>query len=144
MNSNSLSFLKPAISSLAFNAMHLELPQLQDGGRNGNLLYVHTSMYNYCMLRKALRNIHLRVYAQSFIWHRNQTKTLGFLLPLISPWFFIGFLLSLPPYALWFLRKPSFLVVLGGFFSLVFKNQSAAWFSWSCLHRSKGKPLKLY
>jgi hypothetical protein len=46
-----------------------------------------------------------------FIWRRNPTKTLDFLLPWISPWFFIGFLLSPPPYAQSFLRKPSFLVL---------------------------------
>ncbi len=34
-----------------------------------------------------------------FFWRRNPTKTLGFLLPWISPWIFVGFLLSFPPYA---------------------------------------------
>ncbi len=29
-----------------------------------------------------------------FFWHTNPTKTLGFLLPWISLWFFVGFLLS--------------------------------------------------
>ncbi len=38
-------------------------------------------------------------------------KTLGFLLPWISPWFFAGFLLSPPPYAHLFLWKPRFLVL---------------------------------
>jgi hypothetical protein len=46
-----------------------------------------------------------------FFWRRYPTKTLGFLLPWISPWFFIGFLLSPPPYAQSFLIKPSFLVL---------------------------------
>jgi hypothetical protein len=49
--------------------------------------------------------------AQSFILRRNPTKTLGFLLPLFSPWFFVGFLLSPPPYAQSFPRKPSVLVL---------------------------------
>jgi hypothetical protein len=51
-----------------------------------------------------------RGHAQSFFWRRNPTKTLGFLLPWISSWFFVGFLLSPPPYAQSFLRKPRFLV----------------------------------
>jgi hypothetical protein len=68
-----------------------------------------------------------------FFWRRNPTKTLGFLLPWISTWFFVRFLLSPPPYAQWFLRKLSFLV-LADFFSLFFKIQATAWFSWSCLH----------
>jgi hypothetical protein len=62
------------------------------------------------------------VYAQSFFWRRNPTKTLGFLLPWISPWFFVGFLLSSPPYAQSFLRKPSFLV-LADFFPWFFKSK---------------------
>ncbi len=45
-------------------------------------------------------------------WRRNPTKTLGFLLPWISPWFFVGFLLSPLPNAQSFLR----------FFSLGFLN----------------------
>ena len=57
-----------------------------------------------------------------FIWRRNPTKTLGFLLTWISPWFFIGFLLSPPPYAQSFLRKPSFLV-LADFFPWFFKSK---------------------
>ena len=32
-----------------------------------------------------------------FIWRRNPTKTLGFLLPCFSPWFSVGFLLSPRP-----------------------------------------------
>jgi hypothetical protein len=40
-------------------------------------------------------------------WRRNPTKTLGFLLPWISPWFLIGFLLSSPPYAQSFLAQKS-------------------------------------
>jgi hypothetical protein len=43
-----------------------------------------------------------------FLWRRNPTKTLGFLLPWISPWMFDGFLLSSPPYTKSYLRKPSF------------------------------------
>jgi hypothetical protein len=58
----------------------------------------------------------------SFFWRRNPTKTLGFLLPWISPWFFIGFLLSPPPYAQSFLRKPSFLV-LADFFPWFLKSK---------------------
>jgi hypothetical protein len=57
-----------------------------------------------------------------FIWRRNPTKTLGFLLPWISPWFFVGFLLSPPPYAQSFIRNPSFLV-LADFFSWFFKSK---------------------
>ncbi len=56
-------------------------------------------------------------------WRRNPTKTLGFLLPWISPWFFVGFLPSPPPYAKSFLRKPRFLV-LADFFFLIFLNPS--------------------
>ena len=61
------------------------------------------------------------MHSPSF-WSRNPTKTLGFLLPWISPWIFVGFLLSSPPYAQSFLRKPSFLV-LADFF-LGFLNPS--------------------
>jgi hypothetical protein len=57
----------------------------------------------------------------SFFWRRNPTKTLGFLLPWISPWMFVGFLLSSPPYAQSFLRKPSFLV-LADFFPWFFRS----------------------
>jgi hypothetical protein len=57
----------------------------------------------------------LRVYAQSFFWRRNPIKTLGFMLPWIFPWFFVGFLLSPPPYAHSFLRKPSFLILVDFF-----------------------------
>jgi hypothetical protein len=57
-----------------------------------------------------------------FFWRRNPTKTLGFLLPWISPWFFVGFLLSPPPYAQSFLRKPSVLV-LANFFRWFFKSK---------------------
>ncbi len=46
-----------------------------------------------------------------FFWRRNPTKTLGFLLPWFSPWFFVGFLLSPPPCAQSFPRKPSVLVL---------------------------------
>jgi hypothetical protein len=49
-----------------------------------------------------------------FFWRRNPTKTLGFLLPWISPWFFVGFLLSPPP--------KSFLV-LADFFPWFFKSK---------------------
>jgi hypothetical protein len=52
-----------------------------------------------------------------FIWRRNPTK-----LPWISPWFFVGFLLSPPPYAQSFLRNPSFLV-LADFFPWFFKSK---------------------
>ncbi len=63
-----------------------------------------------------------RVYAQSFFWRRNPTKTLGCLPPWISPWFFVGFLLS-PPHSMQ--RKPSSkLSCFGGFFSLGFLNPS--------------------
>ncbi len=37
------------------------------------------------------------LHAQSLFWRRNPTKTLGFLLPWISPCFFVGFLLSPHP-----------------------------------------------
>jgi hypothetical protein len=55
----------------------------------------------------------------SFLWRRNPTKTLGFLLPWISPWFFVGFLLSPPPYAQSVSKKTK-RSCFGGFFSLVF------------------------
>jgi hypothetical protein len=58
----------------------------------------------------------------SFFWRRNPTKTLGFLLPWISPWFFVGFLLSPPPHAQSFPRKPSVLV-LADFFPWFFKSK---------------------
>jgi hypothetical protein len=51
------------------------------------------------------------VYAQSFFWRRNPIKTFGVLVPWISPWFFISFLLSRPPYAQSFLRNTSCLVL---------------------------------
>jgi hypothetical protein len=58
---------------------------------------------------------------QSFLWRRNPTKTLGFLLPWISPRAFVGFLLSPPPYAQ-FPRKPSVLV-LADFFPWFLKSK---------------------
>ncbi len=61
-------------------------------------------------------------YAQFFFWRRNLTKTLGFLLLWISPWFFVGFLLSPPPHAQSFLRKPSVLV-LADFFPWFSKSK---------------------
>jgi hypothetical protein len=42
--------------------------------------------------------------------------------PWISSWIFVGFLLSSPPYAQSFLRKPSFLV-LADFFPWFFKSK---------------------
>ncbi len=39
------------------------------------------------------------VFTVLLFWRRNPTKTLGFLLPWISPWFFVDFLLSPPPNA---------------------------------------------
>ncbi len=76
-------------------------------------------------------------HCTSFFWRRNPTKTIGFLLPWISPWFFIGFLLSPPPYAQSFLRKPSFLV-LADFFPWFFYILATAWFSWSCYRLKQG------
>ncbi len=64
----------------------------------------------------------LRVYAQSFFWRRKPTKPLSFLLPWISLWFFVGFLLFPPPYAQLFLRKPRFLI-LADFFPWFFKSK---------------------
>ncbi len=64
----------------------------------------------------------LRGYAQFFFWRRNPTKTLGFLLPWFSPWFFVGFLLSPPPCAQSFLRNPRFLV-LADFFPWILKTK---------------------
>jgi hypothetical protein len=58
----------------------------------------------------------------SFFWRRNPTKTLGFLLPWISPWLFVGFLLSPLPYAQSFPRKLSVLV-LADFFPWFFKSK---------------------
>ena len=65
-----------------------------------------------------------RVYAQHspLIWRGNPTKKLGFPLPSISPWFFVGSLLFPPPYAQSLLRKPSFLV-LADFFPWFIKSQ---------------------
>ncbi len=57
-----------------------------------------------------------------FFWRRNPTKTLGFLLPWFSPWFFVGFLQSPPPYAQSFPRKPSILV-LADFFPWFLKSK---------------------
>jgi hypothetical protein len=62
-------------------------------------------------------------FAQSFyLAQKSNQKTLGFLLPWISHWFFVGFLLSPPPYAKSFLRKPSFLV-LADFFPWFLKSK---------------------
>jgi hypothetical protein len=61
--------------------------------------------------------------AQSCFWRRNPTKTLGFLLPWFSPWLFVGFLLSPPPYAQSFPRKPSVLVLAFGFFPWFLKSK---------------------
>jgi hypothetical protein len=57
-----------------------------------------------------------------FFWRRNPTKTLGFLLPWFSPWFFVGFLLSPPPCAQSVPRKPSVLV-LADFFPWFLKSK---------------------
>jgi hypothetical protein len=57
-----------------------------------------------------------------FFWRRNPTKTLGFLIPWFSPWFFVGFLLSPLPYAQLFPRKPSVLV-LADFFPWFLKSK---------------------
>jgi hypothetical protein len=76
-----------------------------------------------------------------FFWRRNPTKTLGFLLPWFSPWFFVGFLLSPPPYAQSFLRKPSFLV-LADFFPWFFKSKQLL--GWSCLHAAIRTKWKYY
>ncbi len=57
-----------------------------------------------------------------FYWRRNPTKTLGFLLPWFSPWFFVGFLLSPLPYAQLFPRKASVLV-LADFFPWFLKSK---------------------
>jgi hypothetical protein len=70
------------------------------------------------LLLLLLLRLFLRVFAQSCF----PTTTLGFLLPWISSWFFVGFLLSSPPYVQSFLRKRSFLV-LADFFPLVFKSK---------------------
>jgi hypothetical protein len=53
-----------------------------------------------------------------FFWRRNPTKTLGFPLPWISPWIFVGFRLSSPPYAQFFLSFKS--KQLLGFLGVVF------------------------
>ncbi len=51
-----------------------------------------------------------------------------------TPWFCVGFLLSIPPYAKSFLRNPRFLV-LADFFPWFLKTKYLiAWFSWICLH----------
>jgi hypothetical protein len=57
-----------------------------------------------------------------FFWRRNPTKTLGFLLPWISPWFSLVFCCLYAPYAQSFLRKPSFLV-LADFFPWFLKSK---------------------
>jgi hypothetical protein len=76
-----------------------------------------------------------RGYAQSFFGRRNPTKTLGFLLPWISFWISVGFMLSSPPYAhCTVLFKTTKLSCFGGFFPLFFLIQAIAWFSWSCFH----------
>jgi hypothetical protein len=56
-----------------------------------------------------------RVYAQSFFWLRNPTKTLGFLLPWISPWIFVGFYAFFPTLCT-VLSKKTKLLVLADFF----------------------------
>ena len=68
-----------------------------------------------------------------FFWRRNPTKTLVFLLPWISPWFFVGFS-AFSPTLCTVVSKKTKLSCFGGFFSLVFKIQATAWFSLSCLH----------
>jgi hypothetical protein len=57
------------------------------------------------------------VYAQSFFLAQKSNQNTWF-----SPWFFVGFLLSPPPYAQLFLRKPSFLV-LADFFPWFLKSK---------------------
>ncbi len=79
-----------------------------------------------CPLQR-LDSVHMasvpRVYANCtvFFRSRNPTKTLRFLLPWISSWFFVGFLLSPPSYVKSFLRKQSFLV-WADFFLWFFKS----------------------
>ncbi len=60
-----------------------------------------------------------RVYEQSIFWRRNPTKTLGFLLPWISPWFSVGFS-AFSPTLCTVVSKKTKLSCFGGFFSLVF------------------------
>jgi hypothetical protein len=66
-------------------------------------------------VRPALSPEGVCTIAHYFFWRRNPTKTLGFLLPRISHWFFVGFLVSPPPYVQSFLRKPRFLVLAYSF-----------------------------
>ncbi len=76
----------------------------------------------YLQIADTVRTVPRGCMHSPFIWRRNPTKTLGFLLPWISLWFFAGFLLSPPPYAQSFLRKPSFLV-LADFFPWFLKSK---------------------
>jgi len=73
------------------------------------LVQAHNIQYSVSAVATAMASV--RPPTSAAHWRRNPTQTLGFLLPWISPWFFVGFLLSPPPYAQSFLRKPSFLVL---------------------------------
>jgi hypothetical protein len=84
------------------------------------LVQAHNIQYSVSAVATALASV--RPPTSAAHWRRNPTQTLGFLLPWISPWFFVGFLLSPPPYAQSFLRKPSFLV-LADFFPWFFKSK---------------------
>jgi hypothetical protein len=59
----------------------------------------------------------------SFFLAQKSNQNTWFSATLDFPWFFVGFLLSPPPYAQLFLRKPSFLV-LADFFPWFFLNPS--------------------
>ncbi len=118
---------------------------LQKGQKGAECWNFHVMMGGSLVLGARVEP-HGEVMHSPFSWRRNPTKTLGFLLPWFSPWFFVGFLLSPPPYAQSFPRKPSVLV-LADFFSLVFEIQATAWFSWSsfaCWNKNQLEILLLY
>jgi hypothetical protein len=79
-----------------------------------------------------------------FFWCRNTTKTLGFLLPWISPWFFVGFLLSPPPYAQSFLRKQTFLVLAGVFPWFLKSKQLLGFLGVVCMLKQGPKKILLF
>jgi hypothetical protein len=83
-----------------------------------------------------------------FIWRRNPTKALAWFsatldFSLVFRWFS-----AFSPTLYTVVSRKTKLSCFGGFFSLVFKIQATAWFSWSCLHaetRNKKKyTLKKY
>jgi hypothetical protein len=70
---------------------------------------------------------------QSFFWAQKSNQNTWFSATLVFSLVFRWFS-AVSPTLCTVLSKKTKLSCFGGFFSLVFKIQATAWFSWSCLH----------